>query len=299
MGRCDRPTGPDLEGPFPVDSSDTAPAEWLSAGFSAADARIFIDSVVPLGIARQWIDAGIDPDDALEYIGKGVPLTEATALARRRVSPDQITRTDTGYEVELEPWQEDPVNQLSKVIEPGRFGLRLWVTPPWGDDPLENEVSLGWDGKHTLGWSVVSGAGLGMTSSVSFYGIAGWPNSRDVQLSYYCDDLGFGDGIRGTAQLMNAAPTEGDPDGATEPQRWVRFANALVGLTDELSDSVGGSYDYDDGYYHPADDEWVDFDDVFRSYLSSAGDDGALPDFGDWFTAALAAGIYQLDEESK
>ena len=117
-----------------MDSPDAATPEWLKAGFSASDARTFINAGVPLDIARQWTDAGIEPDDAIDYIDKTVPLVQATEFAESGIEPHQITRTDTGYEVELEPWQEDPVDQLPALIEPGRFGMSLWSFAPWNGE---------------------------------------------------------------------------------------------------------------------------------------------------------------------
>ena len=214
-------------------------------------------------------------------------MVEAAPNGSAMASPDP------GSDGDLEPWQEDPAVQLPSVIEPGRLDLRLWSTPPWGDESAECEVSLDWDGNYCVEWSAVSGVGLSVMSDVSFHGVAGWPDGQNIVLNYTRDT-----GEKGTEWLSAVAPTNGKPDGATDPRQWVQLATALVDLTDRLLDSGGESYDEfdDEGYYDPARDEWVDFDEMFRVYLASAGGGGTPPDFEDWFTAELAAGRYTLDE---
>ncbi|MEW2481725.1 hypothetical protein AB0876_19240 [Mycobacterium sp. NPDC049093] len=195
-------------------SPDRAITEWLSAGLTAGDAQTFLDAGVPLAVARQWVYAGVDPDNAVDYIERTVPLDQATDFDRRGVEPSQITRTDSGHEVGLERWQEDPVKQLPEVIEPGHFGLSLWSFAPWNGEHLESEVSLEWDGKHTAEWSAVSGVGLSVMSDVAFRGVAGWPDGKDLLVAYSLDssDLGF-------ERFEGGAPTAANPDGAKDPQQ--------------------------------------------------------------------------------
>lgn len=211
-------------------------------------------------------------------------------------NPDDHTAApDTDCEDDPEPWQEDPAAQLPSVIEPGRLELRLWSTPTWGDEPLEYEVSLNWYGEYAVDWRVITGVGLSVMSDVYFRGVAGWPDGENVLLNYTRDSREMG-----IERLDGVAPTSGDPADGTDPQRWVRFGNALVELTEQLLDSGGASFDGfdEDGYYDPARDEWADFDDVFRVYLTDANGGSPQTDFGDWFEAQLAAGRYTRDESS-
>lgn len=94
---------------------------------------------MPLHIARQWTNAGIEADDAVVYIQKTVPLDLATNLRGRGIKLWQINRTDTGYEVDLEPWQNDPLEQLPEVIEPGRIALSVWSVTRWDGGHVENK----------------------------------------------------------------------------------------------------------------------------------------------------------------
>ncbi|QRY53815.1 hypothetical protein [Mycolicibacterium septicum] len=272
-------------------SDATSPAESQSAGFPAAAAEIFLDAGVPLSVGREWVDAGIEPEDAVDYIDKGVPLEEATDFTKRGIEPRQITRTDTGYEVELSPWQEDPVEQLPEVIEPGHFGLSLWSFAPWNGEYMETEVSFDWDGKHTVEWSAVSGVGLSAMSDVSFRGVAGWPDGKDLLVAYALNgsELGF-------ERFVGGAPTAASPDGAKDPQQWVDIADLLVALTDQLLESgIERRDEFTYEYRRSADDEWFEFDDMFRTYLASADADGTLPDFDDWLQNVLAEGKYEID----
>lgn len=281
---------PNTEDHMTAASPDRAITEWLSAGFAAGDAQTFLDAGVPLVVARQWADAGIDPDNAVDYIEKTVPLDQATDFDKRGIEPRQITRTDTGYEVELEPWQEDTIKQLPEVIEPGRFGLSLWSFVPWNGEYLANDVSFDWNGKHTAEWSVVSGAGLSVMSDVSFSGVASWPDGKDLLVAYSGDD-----GNRGFERLVGAAPNATSPDGAKDPQRWVELGYSLDGLIDQLLESgIDPSDEFAGEYRRCADDEWFDFDDMFRMYVASADTNGTLPDFDDWLVAALERGEFEI-----
>lgn len=239
--------------------------------------------------ARAWTEAGVDRADVEDFIELGLTPAEAAPYAKKGVRPYQITRTDTGYAVELEPWQEDPVDQLPTVIEPGRIGLTVWAENPWGDEPLENEVVMTWDGGHMIDWSVVSGSGLGMASSVSFRGIAGWPDGKDVHLSYGSGDVG----VRGAATLRGAAPTSGGGASVNEPESCVKLAEELVSLVGEFADSAGEGNEYAAEYHRPADEWWGEFDDLFRLFLGSGGPDGSLPSFDNWLDDALESGTYQ------
>ncbi|MBU8817845.1 hypothetical protein KL864_18260 [Mycolicibacterium goodii] len=274
-----------------ADSSQSGTTEWLPAGFSTVDAQTFIDAGVPLAVAQKWTDLGFEPDDAVEYIDKNVPHDEADDLREREIELWQITRTDTGYEVQLEPWPKDPVEQLPKSIEAGSFGLSLWSSVPWNDDHrLKHEVFFTWDGQHTVDWSVLSGAGLSVMSEVSFRGLASWPYGKHGTVAYTGDDGG-----RGYDELDNAAPTVGDPNGAKDPEQWVQLATSLVSLTEELLESgIEPRNEFAYEYRRCADDQWFEFNDMFHLYLANAGIDGTLPDFGEWLKAALAEGTYEI-----
>lgn len=276
-----------------TNSPESADSEWLNAGFTAGHAQMFINASVPLAVARQWTDAGIDPDDAIEFIEKAVPPHHATDFYKRGIEPRQVTRTDTGFELELEPWQQDPLEQLPAVITPGRLGLSTWSVTPWDGEPLETEVSLEWDGRHVVEWSTLSGSGLSMMSEVSLSGIAGWPDSKDVLVTYLGDD-----GRRGFQRLRDAAPTGGGPGGAGDPRWWVAFADSLVGLAEELLDSgIEEIEEFADWYRRTGDDESIEFDELFRLYLDAAEVEGALPDFDVWIAGEVENGTYEIDSD--
>lgn len=225
-----------------------------------------------------------------DFSALGISPSELAAYGVDGIRPYQVTRTDTGYKVELEPWQRDPADQLPQVIDPGRMSLSLWTPSPSHDEPIECEVSLNWNGMHTVEWSVLSGVGTSMHSEVSFSGVAGWPDGDNVELNYTSDSS-----ERGIAWLANAAPTAGNPDGAKDPQRWVQLASALVGLTEELLDSDVESDDQFTGeYYEPARDEHLTFDDLFRVHLDNVAPDDATTGFKDWLTNALEEGTYKI-----
>jgi hypothetical protein len=104
-------------------------------------------------------------------------------------------------------------------------------------------------------------------------------------------------GSLGYDELRGAAPTGGGPTGARDPRQWVDFAQRLVNILDELGDSGAESSDeFSDEYYCPANNEWLDFDDMFRTFLATAGDGGVLPDFDRWLRDALEAGTYEIPD---
>lgn len=274
-----------------TDSPESDDSTWLDAGLAAGQAQMFRKASVRLALARQWTDAGIDPDDAIEFIEKGVPPDRASDFHKHGIEPRQVTRTDTGFEVELEPWQRDPLEQLPAVVMPGRFGLSIWSVTPWDGEHLENEVSLAWDGRRVVEWSVLSGSGLSMMSAVSFSGVAGWPGSKDVLVTYLGED-----GRRGFQRHRNGGPAATGLGGASDPRWWVSFADFLVGLTEELLNSgIEEIEEFTDEYRRARDDEWIEFDELFRLYLTQAEVDGALPDFDVWVATSVADGTYEIE----
>lgn len=278
------------EGNMTADSPESAMSEWIAAGFATGGAQTFIDASVPLAVARQWIDAGIGPDDAVDFIGKAVPPDHATDFSERGIEPWQVTRTDTGFEVELPPWQRDPLEQLPAVIKAGRFGLSIWSVTPWDGEYLEHEVSVQWDGRHVVEWSVLSGSGLSMMSEVSFRGVAGWPDGKDLLVTYSGDDG------RGFQRLRDAVPTADGSDGPSARRWWLGLANSIVGLTEELLNSgIEDSDEFADWYRRTGDDEWIEFDELFRLYLDKSGADRTLPDFDDWIAEALEDGTFGIE----
>ncbi|MDX1878946.1 hypothetical protein SBE55_14095 [Mycolicibacterium sp. 141076] len=294
--------------------TDTAWIEWKQAGFAAWHAGQFARLGIPPGTARQcsdaglraddvepfltsgmlldeacdWAQAGVDVDDVDDFTELGLGPSEAVVYAKDGIRPHQITRTETGYDVELEPWQEDPLDQLPKVIEPGDINLRLWSSTQYDDEPVECAVWLHWGGTHTIEWSVVSGIGMSMMSEVSFSGIAGWPDGKNVELCYTrdCNE-------RGVDWLAGAAPTAQDPNGSKDPRQWLALASSLVDLTDGLLDSGVESIDeYTSDYHDPANRESLNFNEMFAKFLTTAGAEGKRPEFYDWLTAALEKGAY-------
>lgn len=272
-----------------AEHADTDASEWLAAGLPAAEAQVYADAAVPVALAREFADAEMDADDAVDFLGKGVPQDQVLGLHARGIQTWQVTGTDSGFDVELEPWQEDPLHQLPEVVTPGRFRVSLWSVVPWDGSHIENEVFLNWDGGHTVEWSVLSGSGLSMMSEVSINGLAGWPDGQDALICYTGE---FGD--HGFTRLAGAAPAAPNADGATTPEEWLEFATALVALAEELMDlGIEARSELAHEYRRCADDEWFEINDMFRIYLDSALSEVAIPDFDDWIKGALEDGTYE------
>lgn len=286
---------------MPTKPPNPVAPEWLQAGFTTTDAHIFSNAAVPIAVARQWTDAGIEPHDAVEYIEKTVPLEVAIDLREREIELGHITRTDHGYEVDLEPWQENPVDQLPKMIVPGRMSLSIWTMTPWGQR-IENEVFLNWDGGHIVEWSVLSGAGLSMMSEVSCGGIAGWPDGTNVLVSFTNSN-----GTKEIELISGVAPTSNSLN-ASDPAQWMRFADTLVGIMEGLVNSEEEFFEEepdedatDDGqsdegainYLRCIDGKLFDFDDMFRLYLTSPEANHASPGFWSWISSQLSEGTYK------
>ena len=129
------------------------------------------------------------------------------------------------------PWDEDPVDQLPPVIEPGPIGFTLWSTFG-GGEPVADDIFFRWDGHRAAEWRQdISPAtwqpSFHQASSSLITGTAACPNGQDVELTYYWSETGKeGEGV-----LVGAAPTSDHPDsdqGARDPQQWIRLGEALL-----------------------------------------------------------------------
>ena len=146
--------------------------------------------------------------------------------------PESLVRTEAGLEViqeEPQPWDEDPVDQLPDVIEPGLISFTLWSTLG-GGDPEAHDIHFTWDGRREAEWSEdisMANGDLSPASSSPITGTAAWPNGQNVDLTYDWAEAGQ----EGRAVLVGAAPTSGDPSsdqGARHPQRWIWLGEAIV-----------------------------------------------------------------------
>jgi hypothetical protein len=126
---------------------------------------------------------------------------------------------------------EDSVDQLPSVIEAGPIAFTLWST--FGDgEPVADDIFFRWDGRRAAQWRQdISPAtwqpSFHQESSSPITGTAAWPNGKDVELTYHWVEIGK----EGKGVLVGAAPTSDDPDsdqGARDPQRWIRFGEALL-----------------------------------------------------------------------
>lgn len=214
-----------------VGASLGAAREWSAANLSAKDAALFIAANVPLEEARPWIESAteLSARDCVDFIEKRVSLTEAIEFERRGIDSGQVTRTDEGLVLDLDPWQEDPADQLPDVIGPGHFNLLLWSMAA-GGDYVAYDVAFTWDGHRGADWYQdisMTGNELSFASSSPIHGTAAWPDGLNVDLTYEWPEMGY----QGTDALNGLAPTSANPesdDGARDPQSWIRLGYALI-----------------------------------------------------------------------
>lgn len=271
----------------------TTAQEWISAGIVGSDALRFISKSVPLDEAHTWLGAGFSPEEAVDYIKKEVPIEEASAFKERGIKAWQVRRTKHGLTLRLHPWQKNPADQLRKVIKRGRIKFTLW-TDALGGVRQAYDIALKWNGKHTVEWfediSPATG-GLSPASSSPTWGVASWPNGRDVLLTYTWIDLG----LRGYTRLAGAAPTP-DSQGLVGAKEWIRFGKALVDFV--LLDLGSGNHDRDElaaEFYFPVSNKVIELDDLFRVYLTAAGPGEVAKEFDEWLRGKLGDGTYTTD----
>lgn len=267
--------------------------EWISAGIDGRAALLFISGSVPVDEARTWLRAGFSPEEAVDYIKKEVPTAEASAFKDRGIESWQVRRTKHGLTLRLHPWQKNPAEQLRRVIKRGRITFTLW-TDALGGGRQAYDVTLKWNGRHTVEWfediSPANG-GLSPASSSPTWGVASWPNGRDVLLTYTWIDLG----LRGYARLAGAAPTL-DAQGLVGPDEWIRFGQTLVDFV--LLDLGSGRPERDKlaaEYYCPATNKLIDLDDLFRVYLGVDVAGEVPKEFDEWLRDKLSDGTYTTD----
>lgn len=267
--------------------------EWISAGIAGSHALRFISEGIAPDEAQTWLGAGFSPEEAVGYIMKEVPIDEALAFKERGIEAWQVRRTKSGTTLRLYPWQKNPADQLRKVIKRGRIKFTLW-TDALGGGRQAYDIALKWNGKHTVEWFEdvsPASAGLSPASSSPAWGVASWPNGRDVLLTYTWIDLG----LQGYARLAGAAPTR-DSRGLVSPHKWISFGQALLDFV--LLDLGSGNHERDKlaaEYYCPASNTVIDLDDMFRVYLAAAERDEVTQEFDKWLRDKLSDGTYTTD----
>ncbi|KAA0098906.1 hypothetical protein CIW49_13600 [Mycolicibacterium sp. P1-18] len=264
--------------------------EWIASDVPTSDAVDFIRAQVPLQTAQEWSRCtDLAARDVIDFIEKGVSHEQALDFEARGIDSGQVTRTETGLDLDLYPWQEDPADQLPKVIAPGAVNITLWTTA-LGGDPVAHDVAFNWDGGCVASWyediSDVNG-GLSVMSSSPVYGVLAWPDGKDVLLTYNWGDLG----LEGHDRIPDLAPmNEGD---ATDPTQWLRLADALIDFV--LLDLGSGNRDREHvgAYLDTVDDRVLDLEEMFRAYVES-GAVTSQQDFGAWVEEVTALGRYEL-----
>jgi hypothetical protein len=264
--------------------------QWTEEDFSPSEAAIFISADTTIAEARQWLAATeLSAKDIVDLIQKDVSLQQAIEFERRGIGSHQVSRTDAGLELDLDPWQEDPTEQLPKVIQPGRVDLTIWTTA-LGGDPEAHDVHFTWDGAHTADWyediSLVNG--LSFASSSPAHGMLAWPDGENVELTYTWDEMG----LEGHSRLAGMAPTSGGSAG--DPGQWVRLADAVIDFVLLTLGSGGGADAVE--YLDAVGDRIVDVHELFRDYLG-ARLLVSQADFGGWLETQIAAGSYKTCDD--
>lgn len=135
------------------------------------------------------------------------------------------------------PWEEDPLNQLPAVVEPGRINLVLWSLHA-SDSMKAYDVHFIWDGGMAAQWyNDISSEneGLSVMSSAPISGTVTWGGGDDLRVTYRSSDLG----LYGESVLKGAAPTAGRSDyvaAMREPQVWIAFAETMLEFVFDLMD---------------------------------------------------------------
>jgi hypothetical protein len=279
-----------------VGASIATAREWLAANLSAETSAEFIGAGVPLTVAREWIesDTELSVTDCVDFINKRVSLSEALEFERRGIGAQQVTRTDDGIELDLDPWQEDPADQLPSVVQAGAISFTLW-TSALGGDPVAHDLSFNWDGLYSARWSedISTINELSFASSSPVYGVVAWPDGHDVELTYTWSDLG----MEGFDELTGVAPTSDHPKtGANDPRQWVRLGDALLdfvllglGSGGMSSEKIGSEY------YDKVRGTSMDIHDMFVAYLAETTKSDVRPSFDQWLDIATnVAGAYEI-----
>lgn len=269
-------------------------SEWTSAGIAPDAAAAFIRSNVTLETAKEWLaQTDYSAEDVLDFLEKDVSLVEAVDFDRRGIQPHQVTRAGSRLELDLDPWQVDPADQLPSEITPGQFTITLWTTA-LGGEPVAHDVSFTWDGSQIAEWDEDiswQNDGLSVMSSSPVSGVLAWPNGKDVLLTFRWADLG----LEGHDRFSNFAPASSG--NASDPDDWLRLADALIDFV--LLDLGSGSHSEESfTYIDTATNVDLDLDEMLKRYVAS-GEAATQSDFGAWLDSMTESGRYQLVEDDE
>ncbi|WP_425005797.1 hypothetical protein [Mycolicibacterium sp. S3B2] len=259
---------------------------WMASEITTDDAVTFVRGKVAVDSASLWLSKSeFSADDVVDFIRKEVSLEQALGYAERGIGSHQVVRTADGLELDIDPWQEDPLDQLPQVIEPGSFSVTLW-TSALGGDPVAHEVDFSWNGGFVAGWyeDISMRNDLSYGSSSPAHGLLAWPGGKDVAMTFNWGELG----LEGHDRLPGMAPR--GPVEATDPKFWIGLAGALIDFV--LLDL--GSRSSDDTVQYSDDEDWeLDIEDMFRQFLDSGAATAGI-EFQEWIDQKVAAGTYTV-----
>ena len=265
--------------------------EWMRSAIASSDAVDFVRGGVSLASAVTWVrETALPAADIVDFIQKEVSLEQALEFEERGIQSHQVTRTEVGHQLDIDPSQEDPADQLPSVIAPGPIELTLW-TDAFGNGPQASDVSFVWDGNHAASWYEdisVQNAGLSVMSSSSGHGVLAWPNGNDVILTYNWSDFS----VEGHATLIGMAPTNGI--NASSPKYSIKLGYSIIGFMLQYHGSGEARTEYVD----TVDDVILDLDEMFHRSLTAYAS-LPEPDFGTWLKEITAAGRYEVVDDDE
>ena len=266
--------------------------EWIRSAIAAPDAVDFVRGGVSLATAVEWVEeTELSAADIVDFIQKEVSLEQALEFEERGLQAHQVTRTKVGLQLDIDPWQKDPADQLPSVMTPGPIELTLW-TDAFGNGPQASDVSFVWDGNQSASWYEdisVQNAGLSVMSSSPGHGVLAWPNGKDVILTYTWDDFS----VEGYDTLTGMAPsTSQNGIDACSPKYWIQLGYSVI----DFMLQYHGSGEARTEYLDTVDDVILNLDEMFYLFLTAYA---ALPepDFGKWLEEISAAGRYKIVED--
>ena len=218
----------------PVDADNTIWNLWLY--IPAETSALLADIIAQRGPAMaDIVIAATHPDSpqgrsrraAVEALGEwALEIDDPGPLESADRQDDELDEDDREDDPDA-PWNQDPVESMPAIIEPGEICMELWNNDSEGN-PVAYDFIFSWGGGREADWFYdisMRNGGMSVMSSAPIGGTATWENGADVEVTFKSDEFELDEEMT----LGGRAPKD---DALHSPRTWVDLGRYIAGVAE-------------------------------------------------------------------